>query len=196
MLFLFRGILGVAVTAGAWSATGSCAAGDGVLMRDTEKRPFTVGVCTPGAGDFALEGDGVLDFGDCLAGVAALGVAAFDFGVLFAGVAALGEGVLDFGEAFAGVAAFGVLFAGVAALGEGVLDFGEVFAGVAAFGDFGDLPAGVAALGEGVLDFGDAFPGVAAFGDAVLDLGEFLGLLTGLCSHSYEERWALDELKF
>ena len=48
MLFLLRGILGVTVTEGTGSITTSSATGDGVLMRDTENRPCTVGVLACG----------------------------------------------------------------------------------------------------------------------------------------------------
>lgn len=148
MLFLLRGILGVTMAKGSWSVTASSAIGDGVLMRDTEKRPCTVGVCTPGVialgvstlfleGDLPLAGDGLLDSGDFFAGDAALGEGVLDFDDFFAGDAALGVVVLDFGD----------FFAGDAALGEGVLDFGDFF-------------AGVAALGDGDFDFGDFFPGL------------------------------------
>jgi len=48
MLFLFRGTFGVTASRGSWSAMApASAAGEGVLMRDTEKRPCTVGVWTP-----------------------------------------------------------------------------------------------------------------------------------------------------
>lgn len=42
MLFRLRGILGVAVAEGVLSGTVSSVTGDGVLMRDTEKRPVDV----------------------------------------------------------------------------------------------------------------------------------------------------------
>lgn len=50
MLFLLSGILGVAVTKGTWSVMACSTVGDGVQMRDTEKRPRTVGVWSPGVG--------------------------------------------------------------------------------------------------------------------------------------------------
>ena len=156
MLFLFRGILGVTVVKGTWSVTASSATGDGVLMRDTENRPCTVGVCLVALGVSILFADAALGEGD------------LDFGDFFAGVSALGEGDLDFGD----------FFAGVCALGEGDLDFGDFFAGVSALGegdlDFGDFFAGVSALGEGDLDFGDFFAGDGVLGEACAP-GDFLG---------------------
>lgn len=93
MLFLLRDNLGVTVTEGSWSATASTATGDGVLMRDTEKRPCTVGVCPLALGvstcflegDFPLAGDGeaflALDFlGDGVlffAGLCTFGLSGF-----------------------------------------------------------------------------------------------------------------------
>ena len=78
MLFLFRGSFGVAVS--------SSALGDGVLMRETEKRPLTVG-------DWSFEGVPDFAFGDFLADEGALGDAALTFGDFLAG-----EGVLAFGD--------------------------------------------------------------------------------------------------
>ncbi len=177
---------------GTWSVIASSATGDGVLMRDTEKRPCTVGVWASGVvgllalgvstlfleGDLPLAGDGLFDFGDLFPGVAALGEGVLDFGDFVPGVAALGEGDLDFGD----------FFVGDAALGEGVLDFG-------------DFVPGVAALGEGDLDFGDFFPGVEVLGEAFLALDDFLGdgvlIFAGLrtfglsgcsCSNSYKKQ--------
>ena len=86
MLFLFRGILGVNVTE-------SSVTGDGVAMRDTEKRPCTVGV----EGELPLTEDG-----DFFAGVAALGEEDLDFGEFFPGDAALGEEDFAFGDFFPG----------------------------------------------------------------------------------------------
>lgn len=68
MLFLFMGILGV--TKGSLTGLAS-AVGDGVLMRDTEKRPCSVWVWTP-------EFKGVL--GDAPPIDLALGEADLDFG--------------------------------------------------------------------------------------------------------------------
>ena len=137
MLFLIRGNLGVTVTKGIWSVTAFSAIGDGVLMRDTENRPCTVGVCFMALGVSILFAD------------AALGVGLLDFGDFFAEVAGLGEGDLDFGD----------FFAGVSALGDGDFDFGDFFAGVSALGegdlDFGDFFAGDGVLGEAFLAPGD-----------------------------------------
>lgn len=80
--------------------------GDGVLARDTEKRPCTVGVWHAGVptllteGDLPFAGDRLWDFGDFFAGVTALGEGDLDFGDCFPGVTALEEGDLAFGEAF------------------------------------------------------------------------------------------------
>lgn len=90
--------------------------GDGVLTRDTEKRPCTVGVWHAGVptllieGDLPFAGDRLFfspDFGDFFAGVTALGEGDLDFGDCFPGVTALGEGDLDFGDCFAGESVLG-----------------------------------------------------------------------------------------
>lgn len=161
--------------------------GDGVLMRDTEKRPCTVGVWHAGVptllieGDFSFARDRLLDFGDFFVGVTALGEGDLSFGDCFAEAAAVGE---DLG--------FGDFFAGVTALGEGDLDFGNCFPGVTALeeGDlaFGDVIPGLAALVEDDLDFGDCFAGVSVLGEEDLAFGEaFLALdgffvFAGLCT--------------
>ena len=133
MVLLFWVVLGVTVAKGTWSATASSAFGEGVLMRDTEKRPCTLGVWTSGvltAGDFPFAG-----VGDFVAGDAALAEGVLGFGDLFA---ALGEGVLGFGD----------FLAGDAALGEGDLDFGDFFPGV---GVLGEAFLALVFLGDGVL---------------------------------------------
>lgn len=56
-LLLLGVTLGAPRTQGPRSPAASSAAGDGVLMSDTEKRPCTVG-------DLPLAGDGLLDLGD------------------------------------------------------------------------------------------------------------------------------------
>lgn len=100
--------------------------GDGVLMRDTEKRPCTVGVWYAGVPtllterDLPFAGDRLLDFGDFSAGVTALGEVDLDFGDCFTEVTALEEGDLAFGD----------VIPGLAALVEDDLDFGDCFAGV------------------------------------------------------------------
>ena len=73
MLLRFRGSFGVTVS--------SSATGEGVLMRETEKRPFTVG-------DWSLDGVSDFAFGDFL------GDAALTFGEAFLA----GEGVFAFGD--------------------------------------------------------------------------------------------------
>lgn len=137
--------------------------GDGVLMRDTEKRPCTVGVWHAGVptllieGDFPFAGDRLLDFGDFFAGVTALEEGDLVFGNCFAEAAAVGEEDLDFGD----------FFAGVTALEEGDLAFGDVIPGLAALVeddlDFGDCFAGVSVLGEEDLAFGEAFLALDGF---------------------------------
>lgn len=78
LLFLIRANLGVSVSKGL-SLEVVSSSGDGVLMRDTEKRPCTVGVWHAGVptllieGDLPFAGDRLLDFGDCFARVSVLG---------------------------------------------------------------------------------------------------------------------------
>jgi len=110
-------------------------------------------------GDLPLATDGLLDFGE-----------------FFAGVAAIGEADPDLGDLLAGDAVLGDLFPGDA-------DLGDLFPGDAALGD---LFPGDAALGEGDLDLGNLLP-VGVLGEALLALGVFLGdgvfLFAGLCSY-------------
>lgn len=96
VLFLLWVILGDSVTEGNWSETSTSAIGDGVVMCDTEKRPCTLEVWT--VGDLPLAGDGLLDFGDFFAGVAALGEGDLDFGVVFPGVGVLGDAFLELND--------------------------------------------------------------------------------------------------
>lgn len=59
MLFLFRRNLGVTLTEHISFVSPLFAVGDGVLIRDTEKRPLIVGVCTLGSVGFSTSFVGV-----------------------------------------------------------------------------------------------------------------------------------------
>lgn len=136
--------------------------GEGVLISDTEKRPFTVGVPTPESDGaltsvtpgFSCAGEVPLDLGEVLAGVTAFGEATLDLGDF-------GLEDLDFGDFCTGDVDLGVLFPGDVALGDEDCDCG-------------DFLAEEAALGKGDADFDNFFPG-GVLGEATLTLGDFLG---------------------
>lgn len=141
-------------------AEGSCLAtvGEGVLIRETEKRPWTVGVWTSGfegvlasvtptdeafftEAGLVVPRDLLLFMGVTLE-ASWSGVVLLPFGVstLFVerDLPLAGDGLLDLDEFFAGVAALGDFFSGVVDLGEEDLDLGDL--------------AGDATLGEAFLE--------------------------------------------
>ena len=142
MLCLLRRNLGVTLFKHHSLVSPLSAVGDGVLMRDTEKRPLIVGVCTPGFPTLFLEvlfplpgeGEGLLKCNEPAPGVSALGDGDLDLAVFFPGVSALGDGDLD----------LAVFFPGVSALGDGDLDLAVFFPINSVIGDF---------LGDGVFVF-------------------------------------------
>lgn len=97
MLFLFRRNLGVTLSKPTSLVSPLSAVGDGVLIRDTEKRPLIVGVCTPGFSTlflgvvFPLLGEGLFKSDEPALGVSAFGDGDLDLGAFFPGVSAFGE---------------------------------------------------------------------------------------------------------
>lgn len=106
MLFLVRRNLGVTLSKHTSLVSPLFAVGDGVLIRDTEKRPLIIGVCTLGFSTFFLEvvfplpGEGLFKCDKPALGVSAFGDWDFDLGVFFPGLNAFGDGDLDLGDFF------------------------------------------------------------------------------------------------